>query len=358
MVFFHFVSDDQKSIILTAWNGEALKNCVANYAPHYPIDLAGNWVDFVRLRRPIIYNNFAESPNQKGVPEGHISIKRFMSIPIFENGKVQIVFGAGNKNDPYDEDDVVQLQLIANELTKIHKQRQAENTLRESEKKYRSLFENMLDCFAYCRIVFDEQGNPIDFVYLEINDAFERLTGLKREAVIGKRVTEAIPRIKKANPEVFEIYGRVALTCAGRGGHDIRNPLQAITGDVYLAKTDLATCPDSECKTSVQECLTEIEKNVDYINKIVVDFQDFARPLIPIASETNLKSIIDELIRNIPENIQVSRQVEKSTERIVADSDYVKRILTNLVSNAIQAMPSGGKLTVKAYHERNGMVLR
>lgn len=69
-------------------------------------------------------------------PEGHISIKRFMSIPIFENDKVQIVFGVGNKNDPYDEDDVVQLQLIANELTKIRKQRQAENTLRESEKKY------------------------------------------------------------------------------------------------------------------------------------------------------------------------------------------------------------------------------
>lgn len=96
---------------------------------------------------------------------------------------------------------------------------------------------------------------------------------------------------------------------------------------------------------------------MDYINKIVVDLQDFARPLIPIASETNLKSIIDELIRNIPENIQVSRQVEKSTERIVADSDYVKRILTNLVSNAIQAMPSGGKLTVKAYHERYGIAI-
>lgn len=119
-----------------------------------------------------------------------------MSIPIFENDKVQIVFGVGNKNDPYDEDDVVQLQLIANELTKIRKQRQAENTLRESEKKYRSLFEN-IDDFAYCRIVFDEQGNPIDFVYREINDAFERLTGLKREAVIGKRVTEAYLELKK-----------------------------------------------------------------------------------------------------------------------------------------------------------------
>ena len=43
--FFHFISEDQKSIILTAWNREALKNCVANYSTHYPIELAGNWVD-------------------------------------------------------------------------------------------------------------------------------------------------------------------------------------------------------------------------------------------------------------------------------------------------------------------------
>lgn len=66
--FFHFVSDDQKSIILTVWNEEALKNCKANYSTHYPIELAGNWVDCIRFKRPIIYNDFAKSPNQKGTP--------------------------------------------------------------------------------------------------------------------------------------------------------------------------------------------------------------------------------------------------------------------------------------------------
>lgn len=74
----------------------------------------------------------------------------------------------------------------------------------ESEKKYHSLFENMLDGFAYCKMIFDEKNNPIDFVYLEINDAFERLTGLKREVVIGKKVTEAIPGTEKANPSFLK----------------------------------------------------------------------------------------------------------------------------------------------------------
>ena len=192
---------------------EALKDCVANYSTHYPIEPAGNWVDCVRLKRPVIYNDFAKSPNQKGFPSGHVLVKRFMSIPIFEKGKVTIVFGVGNKADPYTEDDVVQLQLIANELSKIYKQRQAEYTIRESEEKYRSLFENMLDGFAYCRMIFDEKGKPIGFEYLEINNSFEWLTGLKRKAVLGKKVMEAIPGVEKANPELFEIYGRVAVTC-------------------------------------------------------------------------------------------------------------------------------------------------
>ncbi len=90
--------------------------------------------------------------------------------------------------------------------------KKAEQTLTESERRYRSLFENMLNGFAYCKMIFEEKGKPIDFVYLEINDAFERLTGLKKTAVVGKKVTEAIPGIKETNPELFDIYGRVSLT--------------------------------------------------------------------------------------------------------------------------------------------------
>ena len=60
----------------------------------------------------------------------------------------------------------------------------------ESEGRYRSLFENMLEGFAYCGMLFDERGHPIDFVYLDVNGAFEKLTGLAN--VVGKRFTEVI----------------------------------------------------------------------------------------------------------------------------------------------------------------------
>ncbi len=91
----------------------------------------------------------------------------------------------------------------------ITERKRAEMTLLESEKLYRSLFENMMNGFAYCRMLF-ENGKPQDFIYLAVNDAFERQTGLKD--VVGRKVTEVIPGIRDKDLELFEIYGRVAMT--------------------------------------------------------------------------------------------------------------------------------------------------
>ena len=144
---------------------------------------------------------------------------------------------------------------------------------------------------------------------------------------------------------------------AGMVGHDIRNPLQAIVGDLYLAREEIADMPNSERKQAMQDSLTEIEKNIDYINKIVADLQDFARPLKPNVEETDLKRIIDELLakNGLPDDIKVSIKVE--TGKIVADATFINRIMYNLVTNAIQAMPNGGKLTIHAYKEANSTVI-
>ena len=85
----------------------------------------------------------------------------------------------------------------------------ADEALHESEARFRSLFENMQEGFAYCRMLF-EGDRPCDFIYLHVNDAFERLTGLKN--VIGRRVTDVIPGIRNTDAELFEIYGRVVAT--------------------------------------------------------------------------------------------------------------------------------------------------
>jgi len=87
--------------------------------------------------------------------------------------------------------------------------KQAADALRESEATYRSLFDNMLNGFAYCHMLF-EDGEPVDFVYLSVNRAFETQTGLRD--VVGRRVSEVIPGIRQSDPALFDIYGQVALT--------------------------------------------------------------------------------------------------------------------------------------------------
>ena len=166
-----------------------------------------------------------------------------------------------------------------------------------------------------------------------------------------REAQEAAKKLKDA-----ERLAAIGAT-AGMVGHDIRNPLQAITGDIFLAKTELATIPEGEEKKNIQESLTEIEKNVDYINKIVADLQDFARPLKPNAEETDLKRVIDDLLQKngLPENVKVSVKVEAG--KVVADSTFINRIMFNLVNNAVQAMPQGGKLTIRTYKEANVTVI-
>ncbi len=147
-------------------------------------------------------------------------------------------------------------------------------------------------------------------------------------------------------------------TTAGMVGHDIRNPLQAITGDLYLTKLDVAGLPDNNTKRSMQENLEAIEKNIDYIDKIVADLQDYARPIKPIIKKIELETIVKLLITaNMPKNIQTSYKID--TDANIINSDYVllKRILMNLIFNAIQAMPEGGNLSINARKELKNILI-
>jgi PAS domain S-box-containing protein len=80
--------------------------------------------------------------------------------------------------------------------------------LQKSERKYHSLFENLLEGYAYCSMIYDDKGHPADFIYLEVNRAFNLITGTT--TVTGKPVTVVYPGIKDEFPELFEIYGKVA----------------------------------------------------------------------------------------------------------------------------------------------------
>lgn len=98
------------------------------------------------------------------------------------------------------------------EVIKSSEARIVKDALKRSEKKLQSLFSNMSEGFAYHRVALDVRGKPCDYIFLEVNAAFERLTGLKGKNLIGKRVTEALPGIEKDPTDWIGKYGKVALT--------------------------------------------------------------------------------------------------------------------------------------------------
>ena len=87
--------------------------------------------------------------------------------------------------------------------------KQAKEALKASEEKYRNLFTNMTEGFAYCLIITDSGGKPIDYCVLEVNQAWEKLTGLSAARVIGKNLGEIIPDLEQY---WVDTYGKVALT--------------------------------------------------------------------------------------------------------------------------------------------------
>lgn len=79
-------------------------------------------------------------------------------------------------------------------------------------KKYHMLLENLPDAFAYHQVVLDNEGKPLDYIFLDINTAFEKMTGLKRAEVLGKKVTEVLPGIEKSGFDWIGTYGKLAFT--------------------------------------------------------------------------------------------------------------------------------------------------
>ena len=132
-------------------------------------------------------------------------------------------------------------------------------------------------------------------------------------------------------------------------GHDLRNPLQAIVGYVALAQEKLKriSCQPEE-KQSLNDSLKDINKTSYYMDKIVSDLQDYARPLKPALAKKDVKELVDETVSllQIPPEISFSIKVPKNLPRANVDPMMLRRVLTNLINNSLQAMPKGGKLSL------------
>lgn len=129
--YLHFVNEDNKTIELVSWSEDVLKTCTAAKESHYPVEEAGIWADSVRLRRPVIHNDYQGMTGKKGYPEGHFHLIRHLSVPVFDKDRIVAVAGVGNKEEPYDEFDVGQFDIFMYNMWGILKQRKAEEILKK-----------------------------------------------------------------------------------------------------------------------------------------------------------------------------------------------------------------------------------
>lgn len=107
--------------------------------------------------------------------------------------------------------DFMQTHCILQNITESKK---AENALKESEEKYRLLYTSMDQGLALHEIILDEDGKPVDYVFLDINYSYTRILGITREMSVGKRIKEIMPKVEEY---WIDFFGKVALT--GESGY-------------------------------------------------------------------------------------------------------------------------------------------
>jgi len=139
--FFHFLDPDHKTLRLQAWSTNTRRNmCKAEVEDsHYDIEQAGVWADAIRQRQPIIHNDYAEIPDRKGMPEGHALVVRELVVPVLRDKNVVAILGLGNKPQEFNTNDVEIVSTFADFAWDVIEHKRAENALRQSEEKFRTL---------------------------------------------------------------------------------------------------------------------------------------------------------------------------------------------------------------------------
>lgn len=130
--YLHLVHEDQENIQLMMWNEATQQHCSVPddfYNSHYPLSKAGIWADSMRQKQVVIHNDYAHTPDKKGLPTGHVPITRHMSAPVIDGALVRMVIGVGNKESDYSEEDAQQLQVTVDAIQNLVMRHRSEHAL-------------------------------------------------------------------------------------------------------------------------------------------------------------------------------------------------------------------------------------
>ena len=184
--YLYHYDEKTKLFTLNTWSKDVMEQCgVLNPQTVYELDKTGIWGEVVRQRKEIIVNDFqAFHPLKRGYPEGHTPLYRFLSIPIFKGDQIIAVVGFANKESDYDQNDILQIQLLMDGVWKEVERMKVSESLQKSDERY-STFINANDDIIFLK---DDQ-----FRYVIVNDACAKFFNVSKEAMIGKSDQEISP---------------------------------------------------------------------------------------------------------------------------------------------------------------------
>ena len=199
-------------------------------------------------------------------------------------------------------------------------------------------------------MIRDSQEKVIGFVSI-YRDISQRKRLEKEKEQYARKLEAKIEEVERTKSELQEAQEKLVRTeklaaigeLAGGVGHELRNPLGAIKNTAYLLNMIL-TEPDPQ----VKEALAILDKEVTKSDRIIADLLDFSRPGKASIVTVDINRIVQEVVRDttLPQNVEMSTTLQRNLPPALADADQLQRVLSNLVTNALQAMPDGGKLTL------------
>ena len=203
---------------------------------------------------------------------------------------------------------------------------------------------------------------PIKDMHGKVTNAIVQhkdITELKRAEETLKEYSERLEqmveeRTKELKDAQEQLVRREKLAIlgqlAGGVGHELRNPLGVISNAVYYLKMVM---PDAE--ETIKEYLETISEEVNRSTKIISDLLDFSRIKSVDREETAVSDLVAQVLEKqpTPENIKLATTIPSDFPPVFVDNRQISQVLVNLVTNACQAMPEGGKLSISAQAEKD-----
>ncbi|MCD6300263.1 MAG: PAS domain S-box protein, partial [Dehalococcoidales bacterium] len=233
-----------------------------------------------------------------------------------------------------------------------------------AKRKDGSLFDVQLSA----SVVRDEAGKPIyrlgSFVDIterkrleqEIQNKSEQLEAQNEELrALNEELQAANEELRETEEQLIRSERLAAIgQLAGGVGHELRNPLGAIKNAVYYIRGKVAKSELAQQEPRVMEFLDIMDDEINSSNKIISDLLGFSRVGKPSVSSVKIERVIEDALARTPitENIEVIKKFDEDLPEVNIDASQIRQVLINIITNAVQAMPEGGKLTISAREKK------